>query len=368
MDPYLPKQLPPKGLNYQRLLKFVGTANAELARYDGLLQGIVNPSLLLSPLLTQEAVLSSKIEGTQVTVEDVLEQEAGLPQTGQKYEDVQEVINYRVALLAGQEYLSDRPLNLTCIRQLHQMLMQGVRGEDKSPGQFRIVQNWIGSTGSDITTAVFVPPSPLRIQDDLQALEDYIASDEIDTILQTAVVHAQFELIHPFNDGNGRIGRILIPLYLYKKKVLSQPMFYLSGYLESNRNEYYARLRGISESEDWTGWIEFFLQAVTVQARENNEKVKRILALYDEMKTRIFDLTRTTFTIQTLDAIFDRPIFQSADFISKTGINKATAMGILLKLKENGILKELRAGKGRQPQILGFERLLMIVEGRQTEK
>ena len=365
MKPYIPQSLPPTGLDFHRLLQKVGTANAELARYDGLIQGIVNPSLLLSPLLTQEAVLSSKIEGTQVTMEDVLEQEAGLPQTGQKYEDVREVLNYRTALLAGQEYLSERPLNLTCIRQLHQMLMQGVRGEDKSPGQFRVVQNWIGSAGSDLTTAVFVPPSPMRIQDDLQALESYIASDDIDLIMQTAIVHAQFELIHPFNDGNGRLGRILIPLYLYKKKVLSQPMFYLSGYLESNRDEYYARLRGVSEAADWTGWIEFFLQAVAIQAKENNEKVKRILALYEEMKVRIRDLTKTSFTIETLDAIFDRPIFQSTEFISKTGITKATAMGILLKLKENGILKEIRPGRGRQSQILGFERLLMIVEGRQ---
>ena len=364
MAPYLPTPLPPTGLDYHRLLTPIGTANSELARYDGLLQGIVNPSLLLSPLLTQEAVLSSKIEGTQVTIEDVLEQEAGIPLEGKKFDEVQEVLNYRTALLAGQEYLANRPLNLTCIRQLHQILMKDVRGGDKSPGEFRKVQNWIGPEWSDLTTAVFVPPSPLRMLDDLQMLERYIASDEIDPILQTALVHAQFELIHPFNDGNGRIGRILIPLYLYKKNVLSQPMFYLSSYLESNRTDYYARLRGISEAEDWTGWIEFFLQAVTVQAKENNVKVKQILSLYEEMKKRIVDLTRTTFAIQTLDAIFDRPIFRSADFISKTGINKATAMGILLKLKEHGILKELRPGKGRQSQILGFERLLMIVEER----
>lgn len=363
MEPYIPTQLPLVGLDYHRLLKYVGTANSELARYDGLLQGIINPALLLSPLVTQEAVLSSKIEGTQVTIEDVLEQEAGLLQTGKKYDEVQEVLNYRTTLLVGQEYLANRPLNLGCIRQLHQILMKDVRGGDKHPGEFRKVQNWIGSEKSDLSTAVFVPPSPLRLLDDLQALENYIASEDIDAILQTAIVHAQFELIHPFNDGNGRIGRILIPLFLYKKNVLSQPMFYLSSYLEANRTEYYARLRGISEKEDWTAWLEFFLQAVTIQAKENNDKVKKVLSLYEEMKKRIYDLTRTTFTIQTLDAIFDRPIFQTSEFISKTGIHKATAMGILLKLKENGVLKELRPGRGRQSQILGFEQLIEIVEG-----
>ena len=235
MTPYKPDKLPLTDLDYQRLLPLVGQANAALARYDGLLQGIPNPSVMLSPLTTQEAVLSSKIEGTQATVDEVLEQEAGLLKEGEKYKDIQEISNYREALYSAREYLKDYPIRLGFVRELHRILLDSVRGQDKTPGEFRKDQNWIGKYGCTIEQAKFVPPNPLQLQDFLQDWECYLNSDDIDFLLQTAVVHAQFEIIHPFKDGNGRIGRILIPLFLYQKKVLSQPMFYLSEYLESHQ-------------------------------------------------------------------------------------------------------------------------------------
>ncbi len=336
-----------------------------MARYDGLLQGIVNPAVLLSPLTTQEAVLSSKIEGTQATVDEVLKHEAGLQKEGEKSKDIQEIVNYRLALFLATDYLKERPLSLYLIRELHRTLLDSVRGQDKTPGEFRKDQNWIGRPGAPIEEASFIPPSPLQLDDHLQAWEVYLASDDIDHLLQAAVVHAQFELIHPFRDGNGRIGRILIPLFLYQKKKLSRPMFYLSSYLERNREEYYARLQGISRDNGWNGWIEFFLRAVTEQAKENSAKVKRIMGLYDDMKGQITALTRSQHAIPVLDAIFFKPIFQTSDFVERSGIPKQTAMPLLRTLKENNLLTTVREASGRRAAIMAFPELLNIAEGRE---
>lgn len=295
MKPYIPDSLPIVKLDYRRLLSLVGEANAELARYDGLLQGIVNPSVMLSPLTNQEAVLSSKIEGTQATVDEVLEYEAGIQLTEDKNHDIQEIVNYRNALMLAKEVLNDYPITLHYIREMHKILLSSVRGQNKNPGYFRDDQNWIGSPGSTIEEATFVPPSPLILDAALEGWQAYMKSEDIDALLQMAVVHAQFELLHPFKDGNGRIGRLLIPLFLYQKKKLSQPMFYLSEFLEKNRDEYYHRLRGISKEGDWDGWIAFFLGAVSEQAKANNKKVKAILDLYDDMKTKIYELTHSQY-------------------------------------------------------------------------
>lgn len=364
MQPYVPGALPLTDLDYRLLLPLVGQANAALARYDGLLQGIPNPAVMLSPLTTQEAVLSSKIEGTQATVDEVLEQEAGLIKEGEKYKDIQEISNYREALYSAREYLQKYPIRLSFVRELHRILLSSVRGQDKTPGEFRKDQNWIGRYGCTMEQATFVPPNPLQLPDYLQAWEQYLDSDDVDFLLQTAVMHAQFELLHPFKDGNGRIGRILIPLFLYQKKTLSQPMFYLSEYLESHRDEYYARLKAISAEGDWNGWVAFFLQAVTLQAQQNSERVVAIKALYEEMKLAIHEITRSQFTVHVLDAVFDRPIFSTTDLIARTQIRKPTAMSLIRQLKAAGILQELRAGAGRRPSVLCFPRLLNIAEGR----
>lgn len=364
MQPYIPDPLPLTELDYRLLLPLVGQANAALARYDGLLQGIPNPAVMLSPLTTQEAVLSSKIEGTQATVDEVLEQEAGLIKEGEKYKDIQEISNYRQALYSAREYLQDYSIRLSFVRELHRILLSSVRGQDKTPGEFRKDQNWIGRYGCTMEQATFVPPNPLQLPDFLQAWEQYLDSNDVDFLLQTAVMHAQFELLHPFKDGNGRIGRILIPLFLYQKKALSQPMFYLSEYLESHRDEYYARLKAISAEGDWNGWIAFFLQAVASQAQQNSERVVAIRALYEEMKQAIQEATRSQYTVQVLDAIFDRPIFSTTDLIARTQIHKPTAMSLIRQLKTADILQELKAGSGRRAAVLCFPRLLNIAEGR----
>jgi Fic family protein len=365
---YIPDVLPLEGLDYQLLFGLVGSASTELARYDGLLQGIPNPAVMLSPLTRQEAVLSSKIEGTQATVDEVLEQEAGLFKEGEKYNDIQEISNYRSALHQASEHLKEYPIRLGLIRELHKILLNSSRGQDKMPGEFRLDQNWIGKPGCVIEEASFIPPDPIRLKEFLQAWEAYLDYDETDFLLQTAVVHAQFELIHPFKDGNGRIGRILIPLFLYYKKKLSQPMFYLSEYLEAHRDEYYERLKNISERRDWNGWIAFFLKAITCQAKENSRRVKEIMALYEDTKIKVQEVTHSQYSVYLLDAIFNRPTFRSSDLVvqlnEKHGIHKKTARGLLQQLESANVLKVLQPSSGRRASVLCFPDLINLAEGK----
>ena len=366
MEPYVPQPLPLIGLDLARLISHIGPANAALARYDGLLQSVINPNVMLSPLTNREAVLSSKIEGTQATVDEVLEFEAGLEFEDEKKHDIQEIVNYRKTLLMASESLVDRPITLSLVRQMHLVLMDSVRGTNKTPGEFRRDQNWIGPVGCTMEQASFVPPSPLQLLDHLLGWEAYLSAQDCDLLVQVAVVHAQFELIHPFKDGNGRIGRLLIPLFLYGKRALASPMFYLSEYLEANRDLYYARLQGISREGDWTSWIVFFLDGIAQQATANTQRVREILALYERMKKQITELTRSQNAIAVLDALFDRPIFQSNDFVLRSGIPKQSALPVLRKLREAGVLHTLRESSGRRSAVLAFRELLNCAEGRQV--
>lgn len=363
--PYAPGALPPP-LDLAALFPYAGPANAALAEYGGILRGIVNQQVMLSPFTTQEAVLSSRIEGTQATVDEVLGYEAGVTFEPEKEHDIQEVVNYRKALVLAKESLSERTLSLSLVREIHGVLMTSVRGADKAPGAFRATQNWIGPPGCAMEEATFVPPSPLTLVDHLEAFERYLSADEVDPLVQTAIVHAQFELLHPFLDGNGRLGRLLIPLFLFQKRALASPSFYLSGYLEANRAEYYERLRRVGQDGDWTGWVAFFLRAVTEQAKTNTARVESILSLYDEMKESISRLLRSQHSIAVLDALFERPVFSSARFIERVGAPQPTVMPFLRKLREAGILRVIRAKSGRTAAIFAFPELLNRAEGRRV--
>jgi Fic family protein len=364
MQPYQPDLLPLRDLDFERLFPLIGPANAALARYDGLLQSVINPLVMLSPLTTREAVLSSRIEGTQATVDEVLEFEAGIEFDPEKTKDIQEVVNYRKALSLATDALKNQSLGLYLIRQMHATLMNSVRGEDKDPGRFRSVQNWIGPAGCRMEEATFVPPAPLQLHDHLEAFERYLSADDQDPLLQVAVVHAQFELIHPFKDGNGRVGRLLIPLFLYQKQALGSPMFYISEFLETNRSEYYERLNKISASRDWTGWIEFFLRAIREQAETNTARVRSIMQLYESMKTDVTDMTRSQHSMKILDTLFDRPIFNSTDFVERSGIPRPTALVFLRKLKAAGIIVPLSSASGSRSARYAFRELLNRAEGR----
>ena len=370
MKPYLPEQLPLPDLDHHLLFPLIGKANAALARYDGLLQGIPNSAVMRSPLTTHEAVLSSKIEGTQATVDEVLEHDAGLEKEGEKGKDIQEISNYRLALFKGSEHLQDYPIRLGLVRELHKVLMDSVRGHDKSPGEFRQDQNWIGPPGCSMEEATFVPPTPHVMQDSLRNWETYLDQDDSDVLLQTAIVHAQFELIHPFKDGNGRIGRILIPLFLFQKCVLAQPMFYLSEYFERHRDEYIHRLGAISQESDWSGWITFFLKAITDQAEENANKVQAIMRLYQDMKSDLQTILRSKYSVNLLDAIFNRPVFKTTDPIAllskEHGIHNRTVSRMLQQLKGAGILREIKPARGRADAVLCFPALINLIEGRRV--
>ncbi|MBF0552904.1 MAG: Fic family protein [Deltaproteobacteria bacterium] len=364
MKPYVPKQLALLDIDWADHVSLIGAANAALARYDGLLSSIVNPGVLLSPLTTREAVLSSRIEGTQATLEEVLEYEADPTEKIDpvKQADIQEIINYRQAMRYAVEQLKHRPLCLNLLRELHGVLLDSVRGRNKAPGEFRRIQNYIGPPGCSIEEATFVPPAADKLAAGLDDWEKYVHFDEKDRLVQLAVVKAQFELIHPFLDGNGRVGRMLIPIFLFEKKLLSSPMFYLSAYLEAHREVYYERLRSISHDNDWNGWIRFFLNALIEQAHDNTAKAKAILALYERMKREVPEITHSQYAIQAIDALFDLPVFTSARFITRSNIPNDTAKRILSALKAKGTIHVLSGGRGRRGAMMVFPQLLAITE------
>ena len=358
---------PPADLDWPRLLPLIGPASAAIARYEGLLHGVPNPDVLLSPLTSQEAVLSSRIEGTQATLGEVLEFEAegdGDDESTPKKADIREVLNYRAALRDATRLLDDLPLSQRLIKLVHETLMQGVRGRNKSPGEYRRVPNWIGPEGCTIENARFVPCGADELPGAMTAWEEYIHSDAPDLLVQLAIVHAEFEAIHPFLDGNGRLGRLIIPLFLKSKGLLSRPNFYLSAYLESHRDAYYDLLLGVSRDGDWTSWCSFFLTAVISQAETNQTKAEQILQLYEHRRNWVVEVTHSQYGVRALDWIFSRPIFKTSDFVASADIPKPTAQRILRVLREEGLLRELRAGRGRRAAIVAFPELLNIAEGR----
>lgn len=360
-------RFPPGTLDWPQLLPLIGPANAAVARYEGVLHGIPNPNVLLSPLTTQEAVLSSRIEGTQATIGEVLEFEAeGQPgdESTAKKADIHEVLNYREALAEASRLLETLPLSQRLIRLTHERLMQGVRGRNKAPGEYRRIPNWIGPEGCTIEQARFVPCSAEALPAAMGAWEQHIHDPAPDTLIQLAVLHAEFEAIHPFLDGNGRLGRLIIPLFLKSKGLLSAPNFYLSEYLESHRDEYYDRLLAVSRDGDWTGWCGFFLRAIIEQAGTNQTKAQAIHALYTARKDWMVDATRSQYGVRALDWFFSRPVFVASDFVAQVDIPAPTARRILRLVRENGLLREIRPASGQRPAVLAFPDLLNICEGR----
>lgn len=368
MLPYAPNQLPGK-LDWEGLISLIGPANRALANFDGVLYGLPNADVLLSPLTIREAVLSSKIEGTQATLGEVLKYEAG-ERTGEEARqvDIQEILNYRRALRLAEEELKTRPFNLNLLLKIHGVLLDSVRGLNKGRGRFRTIQNWIGAPGCTIDQAVFVPPDPGRLPECLDNFEKYYHTDPPDLLVQLSVLHAQFEIIHPFLDGNGRIGRILIPLFLFEKGMLSRPVFYISAYLEAHRADYVERLRKLNgDPVAWNDWIKFFLTAITAQAHESVAAARKIIDLYNRLKDEVRNLTHSQYAVPLLDRLFDRPIFASSELESRPELpSKQTVMVMLSRLKEAGILIVLREASGRRPQILAFRELLNLCEGHEV--
>jgi len=367
MKPAIPEKLPIEGLNWEALIPACGRANRALARFDGILTHLRNPDLLKTPLTTREAVLSSKIEGTVVTVGEVFRFEAGdEPEQESKRLDIEEIVNYRAALRGAERELEHRPFSLRLVLQLHKILLDSVRGHNKAPGSFRRFQNHIGRPGSTIEEAEFVPPSPENLKEALGEWEKYYHAEEKDELVQLALVHAQFEFLHPFLDGNGRIGRILIPLFLYNKGILSSPTFYLSEYLEEHREEYISRLRALGERrEAWTEWCLFFLEALTVQAERNATKVRTILELYDNLKMQIVSNTNSKYAVPVLDAMFAQPIFQTGTLLARQGMPpRVVLMRLLHRMVDEKMLLMLLPASGRRAAVYSLHELVVLCDSK----
>jgi Fic family protein len=322
-------------------------------------------------LTVEEAVLSSKMEGTQATMGEVYRFEAGeKPEKASRREDIWEILNYRRALSRAESELKDRPFNLNLLLQLHSILLDSVRGQNKARGRFRTEQNWIGFEGTPIEKAEFVPPVPREVARLLDNFEKYYHADERDPLVQLAIIHAQFEIIHPFLDGNGRLGRILVPLFLYEKKILHRPMFYLSAWLEARRDAYIGHLRPLGRTPgSWTNWITFFLTGLEEQARINSEKACKILELYERLKARVLELTHSQYAVPLLDQLFERPAFTSSQLkFPHQPLTRGAISTLLRTLRDSGVLKVTREGSGRRPAVYAFAELINLCEGKTVFK
>ncbi len=359
---------PEDRLRWRELISVAGPAVAAVARYDAMLASIPNPNLLLAPLTLQEAVMSSRIEGTQATLGDVLGFEAGqIPDSAARRDDIQEVLNYRNALWRAEEMMEQIPLSIRVIRESHAILMEGVRGHGKRPGEFRRTPNWIGRPNCTIEQATYVPIGADALPDAMSKWERYIHADAPDKLVQLAILHAEFEALHPFLDGNGRLGRMLVPLFLWQSGLIRSPRFYVSASLEARRETYYDALLAVSRDDDWTGWCRFFLEAIRTQAEDDLAKAQAILTLYEDMKRRVSDLTGSRYAIHALDWIFQSPAFTSTDFLDGAGIPvNMTARRVLTRLAQAGVVKTIRKASGKRPALFVYADLLNIAEGQEV--
>lgn len=360
---------PPKkdDIDWNRLGALVGSANLALGRYDGSLASIPNTDIPLSPLIVHEAASSSRMEGTNITMSEAFRIEVGADDDIErsKREDFEEVWNYREALnFSIQEIRDGKAISLYLLRQMHEMLMRGVRGHDKSPGALANRQNWIGRPGSTIENAEFVPIPQEHLQSGLEEWVTYLRSPaDIDPLIQLAIAHFEFEALHPFEDGNGRLGRMLIPLFLHERGILRGANFYMSDYLEENRDQYTDRMRAISRDGEWTEWCAFFLEGIDRQASKNRSKVEGMHMLYRKTQDQALEATRSPHAVNAVDFIFSNPVFSGPRFISQAGIPKQTARRILDVFRKAGILTTLRQGSGRRPGFYAFSSLLSIAQG-----
>lgn len=337
---FIPAPLPPLLVYDDDLVLALSRADAALSELSGLGRHLPNPHLLIAPYVRREAVLSSRIEGTKASLSDLLldemENAASVPR---EEDDVREVRNYVVALEYGIKRLRDLPLSLRLVRELHARLMKGVRGERATPGEFRRSQNWIGPPGSTPATAPYVPPPPEHMQEALADWERFLHEREkLPDLIQCALMHEQFEAIHPFLDGNGRVGRLLITLFLIERGRLSQPLLYLSAYIEAHRQDYYALLQRARTDGDWIGWLRFFITGVTETAGEAVRHAGRLMDLREKFRARLRDKPKA---LALLDQLFINPYMTVARAERILKVSNPTARQAVTLLQKNGMLDEI---------------------------
>ena len=356
-------KFPPANIDWEVIALPLAQASAVLARYDSFLGIIPNPEILIAPLMMQEAVISSRIEGTQASVGDVLEFNAGNTDVSpSKRDDIREVVNYQIAVEHAGNMLDNLPVCGRVLKSAHRILLSGVRGELKSPGHYRTEQNWIGAYGSDITSARYIPAKPDDVEPLMKSWEEFVNRDDIPSLYKIAIAHAEFESVHPFYDGNGRIGRMLVPLMMKNDGLLSHPCFFLSEFFEKRNEEYQDRLLNVSQSNDWTGWCKFFLDAIQKQAIVNNQKAVGIFNLNKELKERLARESNSAYSGIIIDKLFQSSIFSTPDFVNIDGVNPQTTRRLLKILEQLDVIRPLRKGSGRIPAIMVFPELLHLVD------
>lgn len=354
--PTMPQTLPLSKLDWGKIAPFIGAAHSGVARLDALASNANTREaiLQLAPLLSiQEALSSSRIEGTQATLEEVLRFQSEEKVTGEKRDDIQEVLNYRNALETSFAKMEKMPLSARLLKEAHAILLSGARGKQKDPGNFRSIQVFIGP---------HTPPEARHIPDLFSNLEKYIHHEEADALVQLAIVHAQFEIIHPFRDGNGRLGRLLMPLFLYHKKIITTPYFYLSEYLEKNRSAYYDSLNRITADGDWEQWVIFFLRAVAEQSRAGAGKAQKIIDLKEKIASQVQKATRSQYILQITGFLCANPWFSAVRFHNESNIPRPSAASLLVRLENGGIIEKLVPGKGRRTSIYQFPELVRLLQ------
>lgn len=358
-------KFPPQTLDYVRILPILLAATDALARYDQMLQGLHNNEIFLAPLRNQEAVLSSRMEGTISTMDEVLLLEAEYadgdePKENERRSDGLETYLYQRALRTAQRQMEEgRPLSASLLKSIHQQLLSYGRGSQKSPGAFKTEQNYIGERGSREVT--YVPIAPEKLDSGMEELFALIGNKQWPILVRAALCHLEFEALHPFKDGNGRVGRMLITLMLWSERAITAPHFYISRYFADNKTDYIARMRDVSAHGAWEEWCVFFLTAVEKQAIHNLEAANRIRALYEDMKTRFANVLASKWSVQALDFVFTAPVFLNSRFTSQAGIPGPTAARFTRLLLQEGLLQTVREAAGRQSAVHRFEPLMELV-------
>ena len=339
---FVPDPLPPAITWTPDLIRILSAADRALGQLAGLGHALPDPQLLIKLFIHREAVLSSRIEGTRASLGDLYSYEAIQLTLFEFPEDVREVSNYVQALQYGLDRLETLPVSLRLVRELHARLMEGVRGQQWTPGEFRRSQNWIGPPGSTLNTAAFVPPPVAEMRGVLDRLEQYIhASGDLPPLVRLALIHYQFEVIHPFLDGNGRVGRLLISLLLSDWGLLLQPLLYLSAYFEAYREAYYDHLLAVSQHGNWDGWLHYFLEGVRSQADDATQRIRRLQQLRSQYRAQFQTARTAARLLRVIDWLFERPVFTISQTGSMLGVNYATAQRYVKQLEAANIVREM---------------------------
>lgn len=338
---FVPNPLPPKLELSWELASEISAADRGLSELAGIARTLPNPHLLIRPFMSREAVLSSRIEGTQASLSDLFYFEASSA-SAKPEPDVREVQNYVRALERGLKRLEELPVCLRLLREMHKVLMTGARGEHMTPGEFRRSQNWIGPANCTLNDATFVPPPPEEMDEALSALEKFWhAPSPLPLVVRLALIHYQFEAIHPFLDGNGRIGRLLIILLLCAEKALPQPMLYLSAYFERNRKEYYRLLLEVSQAGRWDEWLRFFLRGVAEQSRDAIVRSDKLLDLWHRYRKKLQAVRSSALVLRLVDELFRLPVVSIVGAQKLLKVTYTSAQLNVEKLVKAGILKEM---------------------------